>query len=175
MKFEEHIRNIRPNLDVEKPDEEYIWKGISAELYRKKTIFRSLFWKIAAVALLLITTGLLLINYINKNVSSHQLLLTNQGEEVAEQEAQLVKQINLYQKELKQANNNKEKLATEFSEIKKIDRLIKKYSEDLENYGPDPRILNTLMDLYHKKIMVMDRMLNEIQKTQKDENTKINI
>jgi hypothetical protein len=175
MKFEDQIKNMRSQMDVEQTDEQYIWKGIAKDIHKSKANRKLIFWKIAAGLLLILTTSLLIINYSNQNKNNSQLLLAEQDEEMAAQEAQLVKQINVYKSELKQANYNKEKLATEFSEIKKIDRLIQKYSEDLENYGPDPRILNTLMDLYHKKIMVMDRMLNEIQKTQKDENTKINI
>lgn len=175
MKFEDPIRDMRSSLDVEQTDEEYIWKGIAEGIHKRKTNQKLIFWKIAAVAMLLLTTGLLIMNYNSKNTISNQLLLSEQSEELAAQEAQLVKQINIYKKELKQTHYNKEELATEFSEIKKIDRLIQKYSKDLESYGPDPRILNTLMDLYHKKIMVMDRMLNEIQKTQNNENTKINI
>ena len=32
MKFEEYIQNICPSLDVDQPDEERIWTGISASL-----------------------------------------------------------------------------------------------------------------------------------------------
>ena len=41
MKLEDYIQNIRPLLDIERPDEDHIWAGISQSLYiqaKKKRI-----------------------------------------------------------------------------------------------------------------------------------------
>lgn len=175
MKFEKSMQQIRPELDVEKTDEEYLWKGISEGINRRKTRKKLLFWRMAASLLLLVVLGFLFQHIVWERNQDNKLLLKGYGEKIANQEAQLVKEINTYQEKLKQADFNKNKLATEFSELKRIDRLINQYSEDLEAYGPKPKILHTLIDLYHKKIRVMDRMLNEIQKTKRHENHKFNI
>jgi hypothetical protein len=174
MKFEDYIRKIRPELDTDKTDEEYIWKGIADNLNKKKTT-KNLFLKIAAGLLLFITIGLLYENHYSSRPTNNQLVFQSVDQELAEKESNLVKQIRTYQKEIKQEKFNKEKLATEFSELDRIDQLIKIYAKDLEKYGPDPRILNTLMDLYHKKIKVLGRMSNEIQKMKKYENHQVNI
>jgi hypothetical protein len=162
-------------MDVEKPDEEYIWKGISEGLNKKRNQKKLLYWKIAASILIIISLGLLFQNTLWRSQIKNELILAGYSKEIVKQEKNLIKQINNYQQQLKKSEIDKKKLATDFSKIEEIDRLIKQYSDDLKNYGPDQRILNTLIDLYNKKIMVMDRMLNEIQKSKKNENKEINI
>ena len=172
MNLEEYIRKLRKKMDVEKPDEESIWAGISSEMSRKSHIKRMLFWKIAAAVLLAIALGVTL----NNNFSGSDIqkpLMSGLSPEMARQEKQLLEKIDTYQERLQQTNYKKTQLVTQHSELKRIDRLITQYSKDLDTYGPRPEILNTLIDLYHKKIKVMDRMLNEIQKSKSHEDKKI--
>ncbi len=51
MNIEEYIRKNRNQLDVEKPDEDYLWTGISHSINKKRNSTRFLPMKIAAAKL----------------------------------------------------------------------------------------------------------------------------
>jgi len=173
MKFEEYMRKNRHQFDVEKPDEDFLWTGISQSLNNKKPK-RFLILKIAASIVMIM--GLSFITYQLITIKNNQqLILANIDPDLAKQEAQFQNQIKVYYKVLEKSDYNKELLATSFKDLEYIDTLINQYSNDLDQNGPNPRLLNSLMDLYQNKIRLLDRMLNEIEKENKDENYKTNI
>jgi hypothetical protein len=174
MNIEEYIRKNRDQLDVEKVDEDYLWTGISHSVInnRKQKTFFTL--KIAAAVILVISLSV--IGYqLTSLRNNQQLILANIDPDLAKQEAQFQNQIKTYYQVLEKTNYNEELLSTSFSDLEYIDTLLNKYSMDLSTYGPNPKLLNSLMDLYQKKIQLLDRMLNEIEKNQNYENDKTNI
>ena len=177
MNIEEYIRKKRNQLDVESAEEDYLWTGIAHSLNTKssqKKLRRFFNLKIAAAAVLVI--ALSLITYqITSLRSNQQLILAKVDPELAKQEAQFQHQIKTYYEVLQKTDYDKEQLTTNFKDLEYIDTLIKKYSKDLNTYGPNPKLLNSLMDLYQKKIRLLDRMLNEIEKTKKYEIKKTSI
>lgn len=174
MNIEEYIRKNRNQLDVEHPDEDYLWTGISHSINKKKSRSRFLALKIAAAVVVII--ALSVITYqVTSLRSNQQLILANIDPDLAKQEAQFQHQIKTYYQVLQKTDYDKDQLATSYKDLEYIDTLIQKYSEDLNTYGPNPKLLNSLMDLYQKKIKLLDRMLNEIEKQKRYENAKTNI
>ncbi|MCB2194618.1 MAG: hypothetical protein KQH79_02100 [Bacteroidetes bacterium] len=174
MNIEEYIRKNRNQMDVEHPDEDYLWTGISHSISKKKNRSRFLALKIAAAAVVII--ALSIITYqVTSLRSNQQLILANIDPDLAKQEAQFQHQIKAYYQVLQKTDYDKDQLATSYKDLEYIDTLIIKYSEDLNTYGPNPKLLNSLMDLYQKKIKLLDRMLNEIEKQKRYENAKTNI
>jgi len=57
-----------------------------------------------------------------------------------------------------------ELLPTTPADLEETDRLIADYSADLKQYGANPELIETLLDLYEIKIMLLKRILNEIEK-----------
>lgn len=174
MNIEEFIRKNRNQLDVEMPDEDYLWTGISHSLNKKPGQKRFLILKIAAAVIVLITLSV--ITYQITSLRNNQrLILAKIDPDLAKQEAQFQNQIKTYYQVLAATNYDEELLTSNFRDLEYIDTLINKYSKDLSKHGPNPKLLNSLMDLYQKKIKLLDRMLNEIEKNQKYENNKTNI
>lgn len=174
MNIEEYIRKNRNQMDVEHPDEDYLWTGISHSITKKKNHSRFLTLKIAAAVVVMV--ALSVITYqVTSLRSNQQLILANIDPDLAKQEAQFQHQIKTYYQVLQKTDYDKDQLATSYKDLEYIDTLILKYSEDLNTYGPNPKLLNSLMDLYQKKIKLLDRMLNEIEKNKNYENTKTNI
>ncbi len=172
MNLESYIRKNRKELDIEKPDEDYLWTGISqaVKVPRKHLII----WRsVAAVSAVLIVS--LTLTYFLSYGRKPQLIFVNIDPALASQEAQFLNQITSYSKLIKQASYNDSQLATGGNEIRFIDELINQYSEDLQQNGPNPKLINSLMDLYRKKIMLLERMLNEIEKNKNNEKHEINI
>jgi len=166
--FESYIKNNRHRLDVEKPDEDYLWAGISQSLNRpkKKRYISYLKYAAAAVALIVVTATITRMLYEDK---SSKLLFENLDPILAKQEVEYLNQINDYSNLIKQTNYNTNELASGNNEIEYLDDLIKYYSKDLKENGPNPKLLNSLMDLYQKKILILARMLNEIEKKKNNE------
>lgn len=174
MNIEDYIRKNRTQLDVEKVDEDYLWTGISHSINKKENQSRFLFVKIAAA--IIVVVALSFITYqITSLRTNQQLILANIDPNLAKQEAQFQNQIKTYYQVLQKSNYNEDLLSEGFNDLEYIDTLISKYSDDLGTNGPNPRLLNSLMDLYQKKIRLLDRMLNEIEKNQHYENNKTNI
>ena len=168
MNFEEYIREIRPTLDVEQPDEEHIWIGISNSLKMQK---RTRYWKYALMAAAMIVVALTVGYQYMKN-SEQPLFFVNLDPEIAKQEVELVNLIKSYTRQVEHENFNLETLPTTPDELKYTDKLIEAYSADLKQYGANQELTETLLDLYEKKIMLLKRMLNEIEKEKEYENTK---
>ncbi len=174
MKLDEYIRRNRDLLDVEKPDVDFLWTGISQSLTKKNKKGKYLIFKIAASFVIIL--GLSYMVYEFKSIhNNQQLILAKIDPNLAKQEAQFQQQIKAYYQVLEKTDFDKSTLETSFKDLDYIDTLINKYSNDLSQFGPNPRLLNNLMDLYQKKIKLLDRMLNEIEKEKRYENDKTKI
>jgi hypothetical protein len=174
MNLESYIRENRDSLDVEKPDEEYLWTGISQAIKgHKKLNHYVLYGSIAAASAILILS-LTFVFYLNRG-GKQQLIFVNSDPALANQEVQFVNQINRYSKLINSTSYDANQLATGKKEIQYIDDLIGYYTKDLKQNGSNPKLVNSVMDLYQKKIMLLERMLNEIEKSKDHEKRKINI
>lgn len=174
MKLESYIRKNREKLDVEKPDEDYLWTGISQAINGKAKSRNVVLWRSIAAASAILLVTLTFTYFLNKG-GKQQLIFVNIDPTLAKQEAQFKNQIDTYSKLIKQTAFDTKQIATGSSEIQYIDELINHYSSDLKQNGPNPKLINSLMDLYRKKIMLLERMLNEIEKSKENEKRKINI
>lgn len=174
MNLESYIRNNRAKLDVDKPDEEYLWTGISQAMQGTHKRKHVVLWRSVAAASVILVVSLAVTFYYS-NRDKQQLIFVNMDPTLANQEVEFKNQINNYSKLIQQASYNKEALATSNNEIQYLDDLITHYSEDLKEKGPNPKLINSLMDLYRKKIMLLERMLNEIEKNKEYEKRQINI
>ena len=174
MKIEEYIRKNRSELDIDKPDEDYLWTGISQAMNGTKRSKNIVFWRSIAAASVILVVSISAVYFFNRS-NKQQLIFVNINPALANQEAQFKNQINNYSNLIKQASFNDNQLATGSTEIQYIDELIDYYSSDLKQKGPNSKLINSLMDLYRKKIMLLERMLNEIEKSKENEKRKINI
>jgi len=171
-KFEEFLENNRQQLDVEEPDDQLIWQGISNELKQKpKSVFGN-FWKAAAVILLLISSSYFVYNEFFK---AEQVVYTISLSDIdpnfatMENDYQLV--IDNKMQELGQLSSaNVENIAVYNEELKNLDEMYEEYQQDFVELGKNERIIMAMIDYYEKKMRILDRMLMEIQKQKDHEN-----
>ena len=172
MDIENYIRNNRTQLDVEQPNEEIIWNGITHSLQNQTRQKQVYYWKYAVMAAAMIVIAFM-VGYFVTQKNEYHLVFVNIDPELAKQEVELVNKIETYTKQIKQVNFNTETLPTTPAELKYTDKLIEAYSEDLRQYGSNPELIQTLLDLYEKKIILLKRMLSEIEKEKEYENDKV--
>ena len=171
MKFETHIRNIRPMMDVEQPDEELIWMGITQSMknHTKQKRIRNCKYALLAAAMIVIAFAA---GYHASKKSEQHLIFVHLAPELAKQEIEFVNLIKTYTRQIELENFNLQTLSITPDDLKYIDKLVEVYSADLEQYGASPELIATLLDLYEKKIMLLKNMLNEIKKEKEYENYK---
>jgi hypothetical protein len=174
MKLESFIRDKRKELDVEQPDEKYLWEKIWHGLEKiKRPRQRILFRSAAAIAAIMILS-VMAAYFIGRN-QQPKLIFVNIDPGLAKQESLLLGQISNYSKQMHKAGFNPAMLNTTQTDLNYVDDLIALYSEDLKRNGPNPKLINSLMDLYQKKILLLNRILNEIEKNESHEKRKINM
>ena len=171
MKIEEYIRKNRPMLDTDQPDEDHIWVGISQSLEIHAKRRQNHYWKYALLAAAMIVIAFAAGYHFTKKSEQH-LIFVNIDPQLAKQEARLVHLIENYTRQIEQTNFNLELLPTTPSDLEDIDRLIEDYSAYLKQYGPNPELIETLLNLYETKIMLLKRMLNEINQEKENENNQ---
>ena len=171
MKFEAYIQSIRPKLDVEQPDEELIWMGISKSLEIGAKQKRTHYWKYALLAVAMVAIAFVA-GYHTSYKGEQHLIFVNIDPKYAKQKAELLKMIENYTRQIEREHFNLELLPTTPSDLEDIDRLIEAYSLDLKQFGAEPELIETLLDLYEKKTVLLKAMLNEIKKEKKYESNK---
>ena len=172
MKIEAYIKSIRPSLDVEQPDEDLIWVGISQSLETRTKQKRVPYWKYALVAAVSIVIAFVTAYHVATK-SEPRLIFVNLDPKLAKQEVELVNLIKSYTLQIERENFNLEKLPTTPADLEAMDRLIGACSADLRQYGASQQLIETLLDLYEKKVILLKRMLNEIEKEKKYENNAV--
>ncbi len=174
MKLESYIRNNRKALDVEKPDEAYLWKAIRRALGSSKKRRQIVLFRVAAsIAAIMILSGVAVYFIIQDQQPG--LIFVNMDPDLAKQEVLLHNQIDNYLDRIKKLSFNPDGLITSNRDLEYVDELISHYSEDLRQKGPNSKLINSLMDLYQKKILILNRMLNEIEKNENYEKRKANM
>lgn len=161
-------------MDIEKPDEDYLWTGVSQALNGTKRRKNIVLWRSIAAASVILFISITLTLFYN-NGKKQQMIFVNIDPALADQEARFKNQIDSYSELIKQTSYNDNQVVTGNNEIQYIDDLIEHYSTDLKQKGPNSKLINSLMDLYRKKLMLLERMLNEIEKSKENEKRKINI
>jgi hypothetical protein len=174
MRLEDYIQKNRQGLDVEQPDEELIWAGIAHSVRPKAHMNGSPLWKYIAAVAATVAITLSVVHFADRE-PKQQLVFINIDPNLAQQEVELKDQIQHFSKLINQSNISQSDLPTSQSELQYLDDLIEKYTQDLKKFGPNPKLIESLMDLYNKKVMILQRMLNEIEKIKKYEERKISI
>jgi len=172
MKLESYLRNNRQKLDVEKPDEELIWVGISHSLNKNDKRRKHIFWKYA-VTIAAAVFVFFLVRYQTIMQPGQQLILVQIDPGLARYESEIVNRIKNYTLQIENSNYNLNELPTTPDILQDIDLMIEMYSADLKEYGNNPALIQSLIDLYEKKVSLLQRILNEIEKTKNHETSQI--
>jgi hypothetical protein len=168
-KFEKYIEENRQGLDVEQPDDRHIWAGINRELNEKPVIRRFIFWKVAAIILLLFSTGYIVYNeFFRHEQKACTLSLSEISPEYAEMEVGFQMVIDSRMEKIKRINaSDLEGFNMYIAELENLDEMCSEYQKDFYELGGNERLIRAMLDYYEKKMRILDRMLMEIQK-QKD-------
>jgi len=163
-KLEQYLEKQCHLLDVEVPDDERIWKGISSEMDRHHR-FRIRILRAAAVMLLIFSAGVTTL-YILKlpHADNLDLNLYQVSQEFTGEENLFRLTVQKKMEEVKHAVPESCINVEMTDQLRQIDRQYETYLEDLRELGNQPRILRGILRCYEMKIRIIDKTLNEIGK-----------
>ena len=165
-KFEDALKKNRPSLDVDEPDDDFIWSGIQAELKPQRS-FQFISWKTAAIILLALISGFVLNSVLNPRTQVVQFSLADISPEYAEQEKFYQTSIAEKWDQIKVDDLDKSEFADIFNEIDHLEKLKAESLKDFAEIGANPRLVKTLFEYYEIKIRLLEIMLAEIEKKEK--------
>lgn len=183
--LEKYLRHNRSNLDIESPDDTIIWGGVRKRLekrgyYRKpdstlKSLKRIL--KIAAILLVVFLLG-----YITKDVLNirQQDRVTNLSEinaDLGGREKEYRKLLDYKNEEARAFTDSGNPVVRElYEEIQRLDLIYDQSIKDLNELGNNERIINTIFDIYEKKIYLLELIIfenNKINSHEEKENINL--
>lgn len=169
--IEKYLKQQGLRLDVEEPEQDLIWEGIKTGLQEKKHGLPDWFWKVAAILIFAVSATYFVVN----ETSEKQVLvltLSDVSQDLGEQENELKQLVNLKWNEVKQQLPEKNTdLQFLLDELNELNEVYKIYQKDLNQTIDNEPIIRAMLDYYEKKTKILNRLLLEIDKQKKYENT----
>ncbi|WP_319479514.1 hypothetical protein [uncultured Draconibacterium sp.] len=170
--LERYLKEQRLKLDVEDPEHDIVWEGISNQLHQnRKQSLPHWFWKVAAIFLFVVSATYFVLN----ETSEKQMVvvqLSDISEELGNKEASLQQVVNakreIVEQELSAENSEIRFL---LNELNNLDEIYATYQKDLNNTIDNEPVIHVMLDYYEKKIKVLNRILLEIEKQENHEET----
>ncbi len=164
--LEKYLEKKRLTLDVDSPDDDLLWKGIQAGMNKKRTLNATIFWKVAAIFLFVVSTTYVVYNEANKSKYTE---LSDISPELKKQETELIDTAQAKWKLIKTSGSDLSQLQFLLEELDQLDEIYASYKSDLKEDGANEFIVHALLDYHTKKIRILDNILHEIEKQNKDE------
>ncbi|MCX6285524.1 MAG: hypothetical protein NTY96_00220 [Bacteroidetes bacterium] len=158
--------------DIEVPDDDKIWKGISAELGKTRRLRIGLL-SVAALILLMITSGVAVTLILKQRKAAEaNFSLQNVSKQLGEEETFF--RLTVLQKidEVKKSGVKGDDYYAMMEQLNQIDRHYESYMTDLQELGNQPKILKGIIRCYELKIKVIETTLKETEKNKHYENEK---
>jgi hypothetical protein len=171
-KFEHYIESQLHLLDVETPDDEKIWKGISSGLGKTRRLKVGLLAAAAAIVLLVLSGAAVSLVIKQRKNAEMKSSLQNISKQMGEEENFF--RLTVLQKldEVRRSGTRADNCYEMMQQLEQIDRQYETYMTDLQELGSQPKILKGIIRCYEMKIRVIEKTLNEIEKNKRHENEK---
>lgn len=173
--LEKYMKKERKSLDVESPDDQLIWEGIRNGIQRneiagKKKGLLSRFRNIAAVVVILLSVGYMVLDLLEGQRAEASISLADIDRNLGERERGYRALVSFKQQEVG-VNKHIDNLiiAELFEEIQKLDTIYDQTMKDLDELGYNERVINTIFDTYEKKIYLLELIILENNKIKNHE------
>lgn len=171
-KLEKYLKENRPVFDVEYPDDNAIWERIkesgmpqekkdSRHTRRIITNFR----RIAASAIIILALSYVAIDLAVGISFNNKNNLAQINEEYGNIEEDYLQTVRYKQKEINKTDiPDSEIIKTILDELKQLDELYRESSKDLAKIDDNQRVVNTIFNIYERKIELLERIIVETNK-----------
>ena len=172
IKIENFLKSHRESLDVEQPDEQLLWEGIRKELIKDKNTSYINFWKIAAIALLIIGGIYITVTELNRK-DQYPYDLAYFSKVLGEKEKAYQELVEQKKNELEVSSETQNEIIQSlFKELNYLDTIYYECINDLKESGYLEQIVNTIFDTYEKRIDILEQIIHETNKEKMYEEKK---
>lgn len=167
--WDKYFEKNKENLDIYQPDEERIWEHICRKRQANKQLWRQIGEKVAVAIAVVLIVGVVLRHEIIMQKQLDSLSAIN--EELAEKEKAYIQRVNQKWDELKSLPSTRMREDDMLlEEIEILDTIYSKCLNDIKQHGYNERAVLIMLDTYEKRLRVLERLINEKRKEQRDEN-----
>lgn len=173
-KLDEYFEVHRNEMDTEEPNRALLWKGIDTALAKNKYSKKLQLWRIAAVLLAFVTVGQLTYILVNQNtIEQHG----NDGNHISQNkesgafeslEASYQTEVQTLEDQVKSKDIDRSEYALLLEELDYIDEVETDFKAEIPLANDKERIAAILVDTYEKKIMLLERLLQQIERNEKE-------
>ena len=157
-------------MDVEEPDDMFIWEGIKAGISQKHKKRVKLYWRAAAILLILISGSVMLSKLGDSQNSQGDLSLADISSDLAADQEMFQVLINAKYNEIKTYNVKLKDYPDFVDELERLEELNREFLADLQTEPANQRLIEALLNYYHQKIRILEKLLMEIEKNKSYEN-----
>lgn len=172
-RFDEYFEVHSKEMDTAEPNRALLWKGIDAALAKNKYSQKLQLWRIAAVLLAFIALGQLTYILISQNenqklMEETQLASDYQSSGAFETlEASYQTEVKTLEEKVKSKEIDRSEYALLLEELDYIEEMESDFKTDIPLANNKERIAAILVDTYEKKIMLLERLLQQIDRDEK--------
>ncbi|MCG8582721.1 MAG: hypothetical protein MI866_22550 [Bacteroidales bacterium] len=167
--WEEYFEKNRAEQDVYEPDVQRMWQGIDKDLKQPSIRWKSWMTKAAIVAGLIFSVSLFVRHEMMMQAQIDSLAAIN--EELAQKESNYINQVNLKWDEFKSMPSTDMKFELMLlEELELLDTIYNKGLNDIKQHGYNERAVLIMLDTYEKRLRIIERLINEKRKKQRNEN-----
>jgi hypothetical protein len=170
MPIEDYVDRHRRDMDVEEPEDQFIWEGIHRELSRGRRIRIHVMRYAVAIIILMTASYFIFSLATRKEEPATTITLADISGELASQENLFQLTIDRKLNEIKAYELEEEKYARFYKELEQLDELHQEYVADLQELGDNPRLIRAMLSYYELKIRILEKLLMEIEKQESHEN-----
>ena len=172
--FDKYFEVHRKEMDTEDPNRAPLWKDIDAALAKNKYSQKLQLWRIAAVLLAFITLGQLTYILIKQNEIPNK---DNQGQFASQNqetgafeslEASYKTEVETLEEKVKSKEIDYSEYALLLEELEYMDEVETDFKAEIPLANDKERIAAILVDTYEKKIMLLERLLQQIDRNEKE-------
>lgn len=167
-KFEDFIRANRQAMDCESPNSMKMWDVIQKDQKVKRFKFRVNVWKVVAGLALLVTVSFGVLNA--PKMSHSKFVLYQIDNQLGNQEKEYAKQVADKEIIIKESNTrDSEIIFCLENELTEIDKVYDQVAQKNGMSGNTEVFVATIFDTYEKRLLILDRIINEIEKQKRNE------
>lgn len=173
-KTEKYLKENRHLLDVEDPRDDTIWKMIEKNSIKPKSkelkvktifLFNTTSRRIAAAALIILALSYITIDLTVGISLKNENYLSQVGEEYGNIEKEYIRTVKYKEQEVKEVGKaDTDIIKSIIDELNELDELFKITSRDLIELGDNQQAVNTIFNIYERKIELLERIIIETNK-----------
>ena len=168
-KWEDFFEEKKHDIDMFTPDKERIWRNVQNQLNTPRYSIGKLMLRVAVVLAIVFSVGILV---------RHELIMQQQleslaviSDELAEKEQGYINKVNQKWTEYR-ALPGSDNVVNHIllDELQLLDTIYQDGLKDIEEHGYNERAVLIMLDTYEKRLRIIERLIKENRKHERDEN-----